>query len=376
MKKNNVQKNDKETNKTNRNNNKSHFINKFFNGKKNKIIFLGLSLLFVVLIITVSLALNEIFATFKSKQNDKQINIPINSNISQVSNILKSQDIINNSSLFNVYSKIKEQSNKIKTGTFLLHKGMSYNEILLTITDSSKNLNKSNLVIKEGDDIFSISDSLKRLNVNSDDVLKIINDPNVLKNYKFYDYIDKSKLSNAYYAAEGFIYPDTFHIDPSSTNPQKIADMLLSSSDKQFSGIYDDIQNAGLDFYEVMTIASIIQTEAGNVDDMPNVSSVIHNRLNNLSQYPKLESDPTRKYAEKINNVLGNNNVGDKYNTYITIGLPVGPICNPGIDAIKAAIHPANTEYFYFCSNVNTKQTYFASTLEEHNQNLVKAGIK
>ena len=134
-----------------------------------------------------------------------------------------------------------------------------------------------------------------------------------------------------------------------------------------------------MSLHELLTLASIIQAEAPNVEEMARVSSVYHNRLNNSSVFPKLQADPTRDYANEI--IL--ENLGDRlssialeYNTYESDSLPPGPINNPGIDAILAALAPADTPYYYFCTNLQTGEFYYAETLEEHNQNVYKAGLR
>ena len=114
---------------------------------------------------------------------------------------------------------------------------------------------------------------------------------------------------------------------------------------------------------------------------MSRIASVYANRLKNPGAYPNLQADPTRNYAEELAlqmNVV-NQEILDAYNTYEGAGLPPGPICNPGLDAIKATLYPEETEYFYFCTNLDssleTRQYYYATTLEEHEQNLRAAGL-
>ena len=170
----------------------------------------------------------------------------------------------------------------------------------------------------------------------------------------------------------------TFYID-SKSDAKSIANNILRKTDELLSNLYDDISNSKMDLWEIMTIASIIEAETSNEDDMKNISSVLHNRYKNDS-YQSLQCDPTKKYAlkikenmEKYQNV--DNGKVDSYNTYKCFGLPSGPICNPSIKAIKAAIYPNQTNYYYFCANINTKEVFYASDYEEHKQNLIKSGV-
>ena len=130
---------------------------------------------------------------------------------------------------------------------------------------------------------------------------------------------------------------------------------------------------------QTMTFASIVQAEAPNKEQMRKVASVFWNRMNNSEMFPKLESDPTTKYVREIikpNIELANESMYIAYDTYQGIGLPPGPICNPGVDAIEAVLYPEETDYYYFCSNLETKEFFYAKTLKEHEKNLVVAGLK
>ena len=113
--------------------------------------------------------------------------------------------------------------------------------------------------------------------------------------------------------------------------------------------------------------------------DMKRVASVFRNRLADPDNYPLLQSDPTRKYVEEVikpNIEFPSKEMFKAYNTYEGAGLPPGPICNPGLDAINAVLYPADTDYYYFCANVDTGEVYYARTNDEHEANLVLAGIK
>ena len=129
---------------------------------------------------------------------------------------------------------------------------------------------------------------------------------------------------------------------------------------------------------ETITLASIIQSEAGSNEQMPNVSSVFHNRLNHPESYPHLESDPTYKYVEEIikpNIDEPNQEMYDAYSTKTCVGLPVGPITNPGLKAIEAALNPSVTNYYFFVHNVDTGECFYASTYAQHRANCLKVGI-
>ncbi len=142
--------------------------------------------------------------------------------------------------------------------------------------------------------------------------------------------------------------------------------------------LYGRMNDLDMELEEVLTLASVIQAEAANTKDMKMVASVFFNRLNNPDEYPLLQSDPTTNYVEEIimpNVEFKSEAMFKAYDTYQGAGLPPGPICNPGLDAINAVLYPAETDYYYFCSNLETGEFYYAETLDEHNQNLVEAGL-
>ena len=128
---------------------------------------------------------------------------------------------------------------------------------------------------------------------------------------------------------------------------------------------------------EILTLASIIQCESSDTANMNMVSSVFHNRLNNQGVFPSLQSDPTISYV--TDNILPQLNVKDDgyyaaYSTYICTGLPAGPISSPGVAAIKAAIYPSNSNYYFFVTD-REGNFYFAETDAQHEINKQKAGI-
>lgn len=172
---------------------------------------------------------------------------------------------------------------------------------------------------------------------------------------------------------EGYLFPDTYDFYRDS-KPEDAIGVFLRNAEKKIS---DEIRSAaadkGLSVYELLTVASMIEKEGANPDEMPNISSIIYNRLD---AGMKLELDATITYVEKhIKPYID----GDQdrysayYNTYRCDALPSGPISNPGMKAIQAALNPADTDYYYFV-NDDSANYYYAETYEEHLKNVEKAG--
>ena len=185
--------------------------------------------------------------------------------------------------------------------------------------------------------------------------------------------------TRAYYL-EGYLFPDTYDFFVSDKtggigeNPNSVIRKFLANFETKWSEVYEKrAQELGYTMDEIIIIASIIQKEAADQSQMADVSSVIHNRLNNRSSYPTLGCDSTKKY---VTNYLAKELGAAKANTYMSgydtnstrAGLPTGPICNPGAAAIEAALNPSDTNYFYFCHNEKGK-IYLASTYSQFQAN-------
>ena len=179
---------------------------------------------------------------------------------------------------------------------------------------------------------------------------------------------------NRYHQLEGYLFPDTyeFYIGEGA---KSVVNRFLNNFNNRFSGeMYAQLEKSGMTLDEVITLASIIQKEAGNPAEMKQVAGVFHNRLNS-GAYPHLQTDTTTNYIgttfiedyEKGEALVDEENQHyiDAYNSFDIKGLPAGPICNPGLDAIKAALDPAKHSYYFFVSD-KAGTYYYARNFDEH----------
>lgn len=166
---------------------------------------------------------------------------------------------------------------------------------------------------------------------------------------------------------EGFLYPDTYFLVPHIT-PLEIMAKMVDRFNKLYTPEMDHRAAAlGMSTLEVITLASIIEKEAVVTEEKPVISSVFHNRL---KKGMRLQSDPTAVYGiDDFSGRIGPDDLlrESPYNTYRRRGLPPGPICNPGLDSIKAALWPARTDYLYFVARGNGTHV-FSSSLQAHNR--------
>jgi len=203
---------------------------------------------------------------------------------------------------------------------------------------------------------------------------------NTAQNFDFtyYPLIADQKPSKRAFKLEGYLRPGTYNFKENSKPEDAIGKLLRSMESGLPASTRKTIANKGYTADDIMTIASIIQMECSNTADMTRVSAVIHNRI---AQGMKLELPSTIAY---INTAVKPylltedpavlNQYDAHYDTTVCAALPAGPICSPSSDAITAAINPAGVDYLYFCVDGEGKY-YYASTLEEHEQNLVAAGL-
>lgn len=177
-----------------------------------------------------------------------------------------------------------------------------------------------------------------------------------------YDILEGLETENIAYYLEGFVFPDTYDFYRGES-AKKALSRFLKNADKRITD--EHMQRAselGYSMSEILALASIIQEEASDSKEMPYVSSVLHNRLNSPS-YGKLQCDVTIHYVnDNITDspylVGDTSHFAEHYNTYKCDGLPAGPICNPGLAAIEAALYPADTDYYYFFTDAEWNYYY------------------
>jgi UPF0755 protein len=255
--------------------------------------------------------------------------------LNSVSNLLLENEIIVNQNIFKLKVITRGLASKIPTGRFLIN-GKISDAILIDLI-FNKGPIKLKLTIPEGSQSKNLFKDINTLLKTDYDFNKYFNSTEILEQYK----VDASSL-------EGYLYPDTYYLYHDSS-PEEIIDILLSEFWKKFDeNLQDRANQLGFSVHEVVTLASIIEGEAMLDSERSTISSVYHNRLKiNM----KLQADPTIQYIiPGPPKTLSNRDLRIKsdYNTYQNYGLPPGPINNPGIASIKAALYPEDTNFLFF----------------------------
>jgi len=174
---------------------------------------------------------------------------------------------------------------------------------------------------------------------------------------------------------EGYLFPETYYFDRSMSTRQIMRIMVNQFWKKVTPAMLERAKELGFSVHKYITLASIIGKESGNSDEKSLISAVFHNRL---KRKMRLQSDPTAVYdLENFAGAVRRSHLkrNSPYNTYIISGLPPGPIANPGLDSLKAALYPANVNYLYFVAQRDGSH-FFSSSLEMHNQAISRYRVK
>jgi UPF0755 protein len=237
---------------------------------------------------------------------------------------------------------------------------MSPIEIFSTLTSGISAAHP--ITVREGENFYEIANDLEAKGLASaEHFVRLCKDPQFIASLGIF----KEKLPPT---LEGYFFPDTYFFNRTLTDSDMIKQMVRHFLVFWTPQIDARAKLLQMTQHEVLTLASIIEKETGVPDERPIISSVFHNRL---KKRMKLQSDPTTIYGmwERYEGKIHRSDLLEKnsYNTYSVKALPIGPIGNPGKEAIEAALNPANTNYFYFVSH-NDGTHQFSTTIEEHNQ--------
>lgn len=325
--------------------------------------------------VAVIMAAKEMLGLSRS-DSEFSVEIPENSGTEAIANILKNEGIIDSPELFRLISKLKGADGTYIAGVHKVNPNMTYSDLIEALQEEAVNPREFvSITFPEGIRLDEAAAKLEEAGVcKADEFIRTINSASF--GFTFEEYVKNSVKK--YYKMEGYFFPDTyeFFLDE---DPMNVVKKVFKNFDYRVTpDYYGRMNDLGMELEEVMTLASMVQREASNPRDMKMVASVFYNRLNNPEEFPLLQSDPTSDYAENVVAAgleVYSQSICDAYDTYKGAGLPPGPICSPGLDAIDAVLYPSETNYYFFCSNIETGEFYFAETLEEHEQNLITAGL-
>ena len=294
-----------------------------------------------------------------SSGNIVNFDIPTGSNSQTIARRLAAEKLIRSEFIFRLVVRHRGIGRHLQAGTYALRRNMALSEILDEFEKGHVAL--ESWTVPEGLTKSAIAELWETGGFGTAVAFR--------EAFETTSLLEKYGLEDK--TVEGYLFPNTYKF-AKGTTAKRVVDMMLAEFKEQWIETFDEeASNLGRTQHEIITLASIIEEEAQSKSERPRISSVFHNRL---KQGWRLQADPTVLYA------LGNPErlltkadlrVDSPYNTYMYKGLPPGPIANPGIDSIIAALRPEETSYFYFVA-VGDGKHHFSETLSEHNRMIRK----
>ena len=331
---------------------------------------LGVSLLLSAVAIYVA---NDVFA-FVKPEKKVMLELAESQTPAQMASILKEEGVIRCKWAFVLYTKLANDGQSFKTGKFEVDADMDYGQIINTLTRVPTYTETVSVTIPEGYTLQQIAQLLEDARVcGAEDIL------NTAETYPFKHEMLQNIPMEEPNRLEGYLYPDTYEFYINDSPVRVVNSMLNNFNNKYTEEMRQLTENSGLTMRQILTIASMIEREAVLPEEQARISGVIYNRLNNMDAYPHLDIDATVQYAlgeHKENLTYADLEVDSPYNTYKVVGLPQGPICNPGVPAILAALQPESHDYYFYVADPETKGHVFARNNAEHEENVAAMRAK
>ena len=324
-----------------------------------------------VIIIVGCLSYNYGIGAVSKESKEVVFEVQENTTYLSLAPLLKENNLIRSELFYKIYVKIFNPEN-LEKGTYILNENMGVKKIIETLEKGGKTETTS-FVIPEGKHITDVAIYISEVTDHTtDELLGYWQNEEVINKLidKYWFITNEVKNDNLRYNLEGYFFPATYEIYPTSTI-EEITYKMLDKMNEILTKYKNEIESSDYTVHEILTLASIVEHEAILDEDRPMIAQVFYNRLN---RGIKLESCATIGYAInewKLTYTSADLAVDSPYNTYKYYGLPVGPGGLPGEASIKAVIYPEENNYLFFLANVfdsNSTKTYYSLSYAEHQQ--------
>lgn len=291
----------------------------------------------------------------KQEKKSVIVIVPKGSSVSEIGQILAEQQLIKYDIRFLLLTRLQKSSSKLKAGEFILKTGQTPDKIIKKLVNPD--VLQHAVTVPEGLRYVDIVDVFVEHGWgNREEFLRLVDDRD------FIEHVGLQDVSSL----EGFLFPDTYNLTIEINDARTIVAMMV----RQFLKVWSDLtghQYNGNEDQKILTLASMVERETGNGEERARIAGVFYNRL---EKKMRLQSDPTVVYGlEEFSGKITRKDLRNPhpYNTYVIKGLPPGPICNPGKDAMAAVLAPEKHTFLYFVSK-NDGSHYFSKSLKEHNR--------
>lgn len=284
----------------------------------------------------------------------------------EVATMLKNNNLIRSTISFYGYLRLTGEDKNITAGRFTVDQSMSIPDIVnvLTVPAASEAV----VTIQEGLTVRDIDTTLTNQGLISSGEFKTA--VQQFDNYDSYPFIDTTIVRSLEFPLEGYLYPDTYFVDGIEFNPDELIEKMLDNFENKFDSVQDIFDAQDRSMHDIITMASILQKEVRTPKDYNIVSGILWKRLDSNWH---IGADATILYVTGKNTIsVDDLELDDPYNTRLHTGMPPGPISNPDIEHIKAAITPEESDYWYYLTTLDTGEVIYARTNDEHNANKAK----
>ena len=320
----------------------------------------------------------RIYFPYQSDDTQQEFVVQKGDGVNQITARLAEQGLIPHNFYIDTYLWLIKSEGKLKPGTYSLAPSMSAQEIADKLVNSETSSN-SKVVIPEGWTRENIAEVFTKFHIEH---YQGTEDIKLVESQFEIDFLRQSNQADKYRpdydfltdlpqgaTLEGYLFPDTYEVYGNAT-PEEIVRKMLDNFAKKVDGDFlEDIKGQDKTVFEVVNLAAIVEREVRKEEEMKKVAGVYQNRLD---ADMKLQSDATITFITKKKDpqpTYEDTRIASPYNTYLHEGLPPAPIGNPGLQAIKAAVDPAEHDYLYFITKLDTGEAVFAETVEEHGEN-------
>ena len=293
---------------------------------------------------------------------DEQVNVTVRPGFTmeEVTDMLYEAGLIRYRWLFNLFADYSEAEARISPGHYILNKNYDYRALVQGMTARAGIREERTVTIPEG---FTLAQIFTLLGDYGITPAADLWEAAANHNFNFH-FLDEETLGDEL-RLEGFLFPETYNFFMGSTPQQAINRMLREFNRRFTEEMIERAEAMGMSVRDIIIIASIIERETGSHEESPRIAAVIYNRLNNPDTFPRLEIDATIHYAIAGTGQTFSTSLDSPFNTYLHPGLPPGPISNPGMDSIRAALYPDSTDEFFYALNLEGTHNFFR-TYAEH----------